>query len=114
MALKVDFELDGIIYRDCYLRIHKVKSTMVDYEYFENVNDPDRPDIAQELKWKVRMESSATAYVWESVDGRENRAQPMKWFSFDFEYDLDNDRNIYQQAYDALKSHEKFSDGLDV
>jgi hypothetical protein len=114
MALKTNYELDNVIYSDAYLRIHKIRTVAVDYEYFENVDDPERPDIAQELKWKIRLESSATAYVWNGKESRDNRAQPLKWFSFEFEYDLDSPKNIYAQAYDALKTAKEFSDAVDV
>lgn len=114
MALKVNFELDDVIYDDCYLRIHKIRTVMVDYEYFETVNDPLHPEIAERLAWKIRLESSATAYVYANKAIRDNRAQPLKWFSFDFDYELENPRNIYQQAYDALKSTKEFKDAIDV
>lgn len=114
MALQVDFELDGIVNRDCYLRIHKIRTQMVDYEFFQVIDDPNRPNIAEELQWKVRGETTATAYVWSDKVARENRVQPIKHFSFEFEYDLTSPKNIYQQAYDALKTVPEFSTGTDV
>lgn len=114
MALKVDFELDGVIHRDCYLRIHKIRTVHADYEYFKIVDDPERPDVHQELAWEVRMETHATAYVWADKLARENRAQPLKWFGFDFEYDLESPDNIYRQAYNSIKLADEFKDGVDV
>jgi len=114
MALQTDYELDGQIYEGAYLRIIKVRTASVEYEYFKDVDDPNRPDIAQEMDWKIILESTATVYVWADKDGRENRAQPMKWFSFDFDYELDSVDNIYKQAYKSLKTTDEFSGSLDV
>ena len=114
MALQVDFELDGIIHRDCYVRIHKVRTNYEEYEFFENVDDEEHPEIAQRLTWKMRMDNVATAYIWSDKIARENRALQLHQFSFDFDYDLDSPRNIYQQAYDALKTADEFSGAIDV
>lgn len=112
MAFKMDYELDSVIYPDAYVRIHKVRTAMVDYEKFTNVDDDDNVD--QILDWETRCETSATAYVWIDEDARKNRAQPMKWFTFDFDFDFESDKNVYTQAYDALKTAKEFSDVDDV
>jgi hypothetical protein len=114
MALQVDFELDGIINRDSYLRIHKIRTQMVDYEFFKAVDDVNRPGVAEELDWVIRGETTATAYVWSDQVARKNRVQPIKHFSFEFEFDLESPKNIYQQAYEALKSTPEFSSATDV
>jgi len=114
MALQVNYVLDNIVHANAYLRIHKIRTVTTDYEFFENVDDPDNPEIAQKLSWKIRIENSATVYIWDRVESRDSRSQPLKHFSFDFEYDLESDRNIYQQAYDGLKTAKEFSSAIDV
>lgn len=114
MALQTDYELDKIIHRDVYMRVHKIRTVMVDYEQFVTVDDPERPTVGEELSWMVRNETTATVYVWDSKEARDRRAQPMKWFSVDFEYFPDQPRNIFQQAYDALKRADEFADAVDV
>ena len=94
MALKTDYTLNDVIHKNCYLRIHKIRTAMIDYEYFDKVDDPNRPLIAEELKWKIRNENTATVYIWDDNICRENRTVPLKHFSFEFDYDLDNPRNI--------------------
>ena len=90
MALKVNYELDDIVYENAYLRIHKIRTVRAEYERLTPIDDPHRPNISEEIQWEIRLESSATAYVWIDEFSRQNRAQPLKWFTFDFEYDLNS------------------------
>ena len=105
MALIVkNFELqDGTFLEEAYLKIQKIQTALVDYEFLENVDDPSRPDIAQELKWTTRQENSATIYVWSDKVARDNRAQIIHWFQVGFNYDLSIYENIYEQVYGRLK-----------
>lgn len=114
MALQCAYQIDDVIVGDAYLRIVKVKSSQVDYENFVNVDDPDNPNIAQRLEWTVRIESTATVFVWTDKAARDNRVPAVKWFDFDFDYDLHSNRNIYEQAYIAMKGLELFKDAIDV
>lgn len=110
MALKCKnyTKQDGTIFEDAYIRINKVRSDMVDYEFFENVDDPKNPEIAQRLTYKTKCESVATAYVYGDEIARQNRVQPVDWFSFMFDYDVHSDKNIYEQAYEQLETIERF------
>lgn len=90
-------------YPEAYFRIHKITSANVDYEFLENIEDPNRPDVQQELKWITRYESSALVYVWSDKEARKNRAQVLHWFNIDFEFNDKEVDNIYKQAYRALK-----------
>jgi hypothetical protein len=96
---------DGIDqeFPDAYLKVVKVNTASVDYEFFEPVSDPENPTITERLSWVNRLESHATVYVWGDSVARNNRAYQIHWFSFTFNYDLESDKNIYQQAYDKLK-----------
>jgi len=114
MALITNYEHDGIILPDAYIRLQRCRTANVDYEKFEDLNDPNRPDIAQILTWVTRIEASGTAFVWHDKIARDNRAMAASWFEFDFTYDLESPRNIYQQAYDALKATERFKDAIDA
>lgn len=110
MALQTDFELDGVIHRDCYLRIHKIRTQIAEYEYFPTSEESN----VVNLQWKSRIETSANAYVWIDELARQNRALPLKNFNFEFDFELGSERNIFQQAYDALKTTEAFSAAKDV
>lgn len=99
MALKGTLELDEEIIEDVYFKIQKIQTSSEDHEYFENVNDPEHPDIAQRLSWKKVYNNSATFYVWGSEQARKNNARPIHWFSIEFPYDLNSTENIYVQAY---------------
>lgn len=101
---------DGTIFENAYIRINKVRSDMVDYEFFEDVDEPENPEIAQRLRYRVRCESVATAYVYGDQKARENRVQPTDWFSFMFDFDHECDKNIYEQAYDALQRLDRFKE----
>ena len=100
MALQGNLELDEQIYNDVYFKIQKIQTSSEDYEYFENVNDPEYPDIAQRLSWKKVYSNHATFYVWGSTEARKNNARPMHWFTVEFKYDIDSEKNIYVQAYE--------------
>lgn len=102
MALQGNLELEDQIVSDAYFKIIKIISTSEDFEYFENVNDPERPDIAQILKWQKVYKNNATFYVYGSDMARKNNAHPIHWFTIEFEYDLDSEKNIYAQAYEWL------------
>lgn len=110
MALQVDFDVDGIVYNDAYLRIQTVRSAVVDYEKFET----SESDGSERLVWVSRMESYATVYVWSDAGARANRAQPIKWFTFQYEYDIAHPDNAFKQAYIALKSSNDFANAIDI
>lgn len=100
MALKVkNFQLpDGNILEEAYLKVQNVSSVSSDYEFFENLEDG-----SQRLQWIKRIESTALVYVWPDEGARENRAQVQHWFNIEFNYDLSEWTNIYEQAYQKLK-----------
>lgn len=107
MALKTDYTLatnNGYehTYEGAYLKVVKIVTSNTDYEYFETVNDPDHPEIDQKLSWVNRIESEATVYVWSDEVARKNRAQVVHWFSFTFDFDLNDIDNVYEQAYKKL------------
>ena len=112
MALLVKYILDNDVYEHAYVRIHKIRTVMIDYEKFINLESDD--DIQMKLDWEVRNESIATAYVWADKLSRDNRANPIKYFQFKFEYDLKSSDNIFKQAYRALKETDEFKDSIDV
>lgn len=100
MALIVkNLELpDGTVLEDAYLKVQNVSSVSADYEKFENLDNGD-----QILKWIKKVESTALIYVWSDSLARENRAQVQRWFQIEFDYDLTEWINIFEQAYKKLK-----------
>lgn len=90
-------------YPEAYLKVVKVISSNTDYEFFENVDDPDNPEIHQKLSWVSRLENHATVYIWSDRVARANNVQPVHWFSYKFDLDFAKKSNIYEQAYDVLK-----------
>ena len=100
MALKVNYTLpDNELLEGAYLRIQKISTTNVDYEYFEKSK---KENIEEELKWTTRLENECVVYVWSDEIARANRAQVLHWFNSKFEYDLESVYNIYEQGYQQL------------
>jgi len=101
MGLKVkNFKLpDDTILEEAYLKVQNIGSVSNDYEFLENM-----PDGSQRLKWIKKVESTALVYVWPDEGARENRAQVQHWFQVEFDYDLSEWTNIYEQAYKKLKA----------
>jgi hypothetical protein len=101
MGLKVkNFQLpDETILEEAYLKVQNIGSVSADYEHFENL-----PDGSQRLNWIKKVESTALVYVWPDEGARENRAQVQHWFQIEFNYDLSEWTNIYEQAYKKLKT----------
>lgn len=102
---------DETILEEAYLKVWKIQTALTDHEFFENVNDPLRPDIDQELKWITRQENNATIYIWPDKGARDNRAPVVHWFPFNFQYDLSVYENIYEQVYAALEKKFPNSEG---
>lgn len=114
MALLCKYEFDGMELNNAYIRIISIRTSNSDYEEYVEVDDPTQPNIAMKLEFVKRIESSATAFVWYDQIARENRVVAEKWFDFKFDYDLESDKNIYEQAYLALKATDRFADAVDV
>lgn len=116
MAIITDYTIqrgdDIENYPSAYLRIQKIQTTNAEYEYFKNVDDPNRPDVAQEIDWTKRIETQATCFIWADALARKNRAQSIDWFVFEFDYDLNSLDNIYQQGYAKLR--EIFTNSEDI
>lgn len=99
---------DETILEEAYLKVQRIQCSLADYEFFETVNDPNRPDVDQELKWIKREENFATIYVYADKLARDNRVPPMHWFPINFHYDLSVYENVYEQVYNQLE--EKYPD----
>lgn len=95
---------------DAYLKIQKITTSNTDYEYFESVNDES--DISEKLSWCTKITSDAVIYIWADEIARKNRAAVKHWFIFTFDYDLQIEKNIYQQCYEALSKN--FNEYKDV
>jgi hypothetical protein len=112
MALKVNYIMpDSEYVEGAYLRIVKMSTANVDYEFYEK---SDKPDVEEELKWVTRLENEATIYVYSDEGARANRAQVIHWFNFKFGYELDSVYNLYEQAYQQLNKYKYGNEGLDV
>tara|TARA_R110000868_G_scaffold320909_4_gene581924 strand:+ start:7214 stop:7543 length:330 start_codon:yes stop_codon:yes gene_type:complete len=100
MGLKVkNFQLpDETFLEEAYLKVQNIGSVCSDYEFLENL-----PDGNQKVSWLKKIESTALIYVWSDEGARENRAQVQHWFQIEFNYDLSEWTNIYEQAYNKLK-----------
>ncbi len=103
MALRIkEFELpDGTILEDAYLRVQNVTVSNVDYEFFDKAEE-NVDNIEEVLKWVTRIESKATVFVWADEFARSNRATVLNWFTFEFQYDLSEHSNPFEQAYKQL------------
>lgn len=100
MALIVkNFELpDGQILEEAYLRINMISTSKIDYEKLEPV--PDSEDLL--TTWLTRIETRANCYVHGDKVARKHQVAPLHWFGFEFDYDLSEWQNIYEQAYKKL------------
>lgn len=112
MALQGKLQVGDNVFESAYIKIVKIRLANTDYEVFENVDDPDNPEIAQRLKWITRIEGFATAIIWGDRLSRENRAASLDHFSFEFEFN--NGDDPFVQAYTALKTANEFKDMEDV
>ncbi len=101
MALKVkNFELpDKTILEEAYLRISVITTANVDYDYLEPLLDSE--DVI--TRWTTRLENRANVFVYGDEIARQNRVSPLNWFEFRFDFDLADNGNIYEQAYEHLK-----------
>jgi len=103
MGYVKDYHYGKEIYKDAYFKVVKIITSYLDYEEFENVNDPENPDIAQRLTYKKRYQNHAIVYIWENEDCRLQRVLPINHFKMPFTFDPESDKNIYQQAYVAVE-----------
>lgn len=101
MALQVKYEhpTSKQVYPEAYLRIQKIQTAHLDYEFFAK---SDKEGVEEELRWITRLENIVTVFVWSDKVARDNRAIVVHWFTFEFDYDLTNPTNIYTQAYEHL------------
>lgn len=108
MALRVkNLELpDGQILENAYLRIQNIFTENKDYEFLESVSE-----IESKVSWVTRIESKVVVFVWADEIARQHRVPAMHWFGFEFEYNLSEWQNIYEQAY--LKLKEIYPEGED-
>lgn len=104
MAYKIkNYELpDKTILEEAYLRVQNVIIQNKDYEHFKVVDDPTRPDIAEELEWLTRIEARANVFVWADEFARKNRAYTVHWFEMEVDYNLSTHENVFEQAYRTL------------
>jgi hypothetical protein len=101
-------------FEHAYLRIQNVHTSNADYEKFEVVKDSSSGEEYEKLVWESKIESQATVFVWPDAGARQNRAYPIDWFSIEFQYNLSEHSNIFEQAYSALAEHQKSKHGQDV
>ena len=105
MALQTKLELpDGQIFETAYIRIQKIQTANLDYEFFVK---SDKEGVEEELRWITNLENIATVFVWADDVARKNRAHVVHWFTFNFDYELELSDNIYTQAYHRL-NQDKF------
>lgn len=101
-----NYELpSGQVLEEAYLRVQSFNTVNSDYEYFENEGDN------QVIKWKTKLDSKATIFVWASELARKNRATAIHWFQIDLDYKLSEWSNVFEQSYKKL--NEIFPEGID-
>lgn len=107
MALKIkNYELpSGELLDEAYLRVQNVLVENKDYEFFEK---SDKPDVELELKWITKVECRATVFVWADSMARQYRATALQGFTIEFNYELSQHTNVFEQAYAELSK--RYSD----
>ena len=113
MALQVKYEhpTSKQVYPEAYLRIQKIQTAHLDYEFFAK---SDKEGVEEELRWITRLENIVTVFVWSDDVARDNRAIVVHWFTFEFDYELSSPENIYTQAYKWLNDKKFDGSALDV
>jgi hypothetical protein len=111
MALSVTFVKDNQIYKDAYLKVVKVSVSNTDKEFLENVDDGK---IAMRSSWVKYHENFATMYIWADKDSRDRNTQTITAHTFNFDYDLNSDKNAYTQVYEQLKKSKMFESAVDI
>ena len=102
MALKIEnFQLsDGMILNSAYLKVHNINTNKVDYEKLEPIDGTD--DLL--TTWIPKIETSVLVYIYADELARKNQVAPIQWFEFNLDYDLNSNKNIFQQSYEKLKT----------
>lgn len=101
MALKLDYDFDGDIYPNAYLRIQKIVLGKSDQERLVNEGD----HLVSE--WDTVEDSAAKVFVYGDEEARQNNARPIHMFGIEFDY---CGGDAYSEAYEALKHVERFKD----
>lgn len=106
MAVQVNFEKEDMYLKDAYLRIKKVMVVDGVRERFEEQENGDL-----HLKYDKYFEGNAIVYVYSDKEARDRNVMPTHHFGIEFAYDPNTDtRGVYELAYTALKSLERFVD----
>ena len=101
MAIKANLEANDQIYPSAYYKISKLILATADIESF--VPDKDGNLV---LSYEKIHEDFAHVVVYLDEESRRKNVFPVKTFAIEFNYDINNTNNAYQQAYDALKNVE--------
>lgn len=102
MAIKLkNYELpDGTILDEAYLRVQNITTAIVDYEHLKP-SEVDGFDLETEFIKKI--ESTANIFVFADKVARNNGVAAIHWFPIEFDYNLSEWSNIYEQVYESLK-----------
>lgn len=103
MALKLkNYELpDETILEEAYLKVQNIHTAIVEYEHLKP-SEVEGFDL--ETTWIKELESKANIFVYGDEVARKNGVAAVHWFPIEFNYDLSEWKNIYEQAYAKLKS----------
>jgi hypothetical protein len=116
MAIISRYENENELIENAYYKVQNIKTSNVDYEFFEVVNDNKDENIYEKLAWETRIESFVTVYIWPDKESRKNRASIITWFNIPFNYEIKDSKNIYEQAYLSLERwiKNKYSNDVNV
>lgn len=104
-----NYELpDGLILENAYFRVQSILTANQDYE---TLVPTDIPGFDLKSIWEKRVETTANIFVFGDKIAKENGVPAIHWFQINFDYDLSQWTNIFEQAY--LKLKEKFPESED-
>lgn len=102
MAIQANLELGEAIIPNAYYKVAKLILASTDVDTFE-----DSEDGNSVLTYVKEYENVAHIYVYSDEEARKRNVIPIKTFAIFFEYDfITSNKNVYEQAYEALKNVE--------
>jgi hypothetical protein len=105
MAIQVNYDLNGDLYPGAYVKVQKIVLNSTDIEKFE-----EQEDGTTLLKFEKVPENIANIFVYPDKEARLNNARPIHYFGIEFNYNVESELNVFEQAYFAVKRLERFKD----
>lgn len=109
MALQTSYEFQEQVFEEAYIRIQKiaigVSDSEVEVEHLDKIT----------IEFKTEVETLGFAFVYANAEARKLNVRAINRIGFQFIYDYTSGKNIFEEAYKALKADlEKTNKVLDI